>query len=316
MTPPATRLRALAARVHGRVVVPCRGAALDFRLAWRLLVKHFGLTVVGTVAMAFAMWSGIIAFEFYTQVLRPTLPLAGGDRMVGIVMLDTASGSEVAPTLHDFTAWSGALKSVPDLAAFRSRDLNVIVGNNAAEPVEVAEISAAAFRVAQAQPLLGRSLVEADEKPGAPWVVVIGHDDWRTRFGSDPEVIGRELRLGNVHHTVVGVMPEGFRFPVAHGFWVPFRLDPVNYARRQSPGCGCLAGWRRGHARNRAAGASRPRRRRCRRVSRYPRASKASDRALRRFGFRFLFGRQDPGVFFSTCWVSRSCFSSAATSRC
>src|SRR4029078_4099229 len=68
-----------------------------------------------------------------------------------------------------------------------------------------------------------------------PWVVVIGHDVWQSRFASDPKVIGRELRLGNVPHTIVGVMPEGFRFPLAHGFWVPLRLDPVNYPRQQSP---------------------------------------------------------------------------------
>ena len=63
---------------HGRAVkktnggwAPLRGLSLDVRLALRLLVKHIGLTVVGTVAMAFAIWSGIVAFEFYTQIMRP-----------------------------------------------------------------------------------------------------------------------------------------------------------------------------------------------------------------------------------------------------
>ena len=215
---------------------PLRGLSLDVRLALRLLVKHVGLTVVGTIAMAFAIWSGIVAFEFYTQILHPALPLAGGDRMVGIVMVDTASRAERAPTLHDFVAWRDALKSVTDLAAYRDRNWNVIVGDAAPEPVPVAEISAATFRVVRERPVLGRPLVEADEKPDAPWVVVIGHDVWQSRFASDPNVIGRELRLGNVAHTIVGVMPEGFRFPLAHGFWVPLRLDPVNYSRKQSPG--------------------------------------------------------------------------------
>jgi ABC-type antimicrobial peptide transport system permease subunit len=117
--------------VHGRLPVPLRGVSLDFRLAIRLLVKHLGLTVVGTVAMAFAIWCGIIAFEFYTQILRPTLPLAGGDRIVGIVMADTSRGSDASPRLHDFKDWSGALKSVQDLAAFRARDWNVIIGTAA-----------------------------------------------------------------------------------------------------------------------------------------------------------------------------------------
>ena len=235
--------QALDTAAHGRAVrgmnggvTPWRGLSLDVRLALRLLVKHIGLTVVGTIAMAFAIWSGIIAFEFYTQIMRPALPLAGSDRIVGIVMDDTVSRGERAPTLHDFAAWRDVLKSVPDLAAYRDRNWNVIVGDAAPEPVPVAEISASTFRVLRERPILGRPLVEGDERPDAPWVVLIGHDVWQSRFASDPNVIGRELRLGNVPHTIVGVMPEGFRFPLAHGFWVPLRLDPVNYPRKESPG--------------------------------------------------------------------------------
>lgn len=216
-------------------LAPLRGLSLDVRLGLRLLVKHIGLTVVGTVAMAFAIWSGIVAFEFYTQIMHPRLPLEGGARIVAIVMVDTASLGEKAPTLHDFVAWRDALTSVQDLAAYRDRNWNVIVGTAVPEPVAVAEISAATFRIVQERPVLGRPLVEADEKPGAPWVVLIGHDIWQSRFESDPNVIGRELRLGNVPHTIVGVMPEGFRFPLAHGFWVPLRLNPLNYPRQQSP---------------------------------------------------------------------------------
>ena len=224
-----------AAHAMNGALTPLRGLSLDVRLALRLLVKHIGLTVVGTIALAFAICSGIVAFEFYTQIMRPALPLAGGDRSVGIVIVDTASRGERTPTLHDFVAWRDALKSVRDLAAYRDRNWNVIVGEAAPEPVPVAEISAATFRVVRERPVLGRPLVEADEKPDAPWVVLIGHDVWQSRFGSDPNVIGRELRLGNVPHTIVGVMPEGFRFPLAHGFWVPLRLDPVNYPPKQSP---------------------------------------------------------------------------------
>src|SRR5687768_6744164 len=168
-----------AAKTINLGLAPLRGLSLDVRLALRLLVKHIGLTVVGTVSMAFAIWSGIVAFEFYTQIMRPALPLDGGARIVGIVMVDTANAAERSPTLHDFVSWRDALKSVPDLAAYRDRDWNVIVGNAAPEPVAVAEISAAAFRVVRERPVLGRPLIEADEKTGAPWVVVIGHDVWQ-----------------------------------------------------------------------------------------------------------------------------------------
>jgi predicted permease len=65
---------------------------------------------------------------------------------------------------------------------------------------------------------------------------VIGYDVWQTRFASDPDIVGRDVRLGNAVHTVVGVMPEGFAFPINHRFWVPLRVDPSDYERRQGPG--------------------------------------------------------------------------------
>ena len=216
-------------------MTPLRGLSLDVRLALRLLVKHMGLTVVGTVSIAFAVCSGIVGFEFYTQFMHPALPLDDGARIVGIVKVDTATAGERSPTLHDFVAWRDTLTAVQDLAAYRDRNWNVIVGDAAPEPVAVAEVSAAMFGVVRERPVLGRPLTEADEKPGAPSVVVIAHDVWQSRFASDPQVLGRELRLGNVAHTIVGVMPEGFRFPVAHGFWVPLRLDAVTYPRQRSP---------------------------------------------------------------------------------
>jgi predicted permease len=64
---------------------------------------------------------------------------------------------------------------------------------------------------------------------------VIGHDVWRTRFGSDSAIVGREVRLGGTIHTIVGVMPPGFGFPMAHQYWTALRLDASEYERRQGP---------------------------------------------------------------------------------
>jgi predicted permease len=56
--------------------------------------------------------------------------------------------------------------------------------------------------------------------------MVIGYDVWQSRFVGDPEIVGRELRVGRDVHTIVGVMPPGFTFPVNHQYWIPLRLDP------------------------------------------------------------------------------------------
>ena len=90
-------------------------------------------------------------------------------------------------------------------------------------------MTASGFRVARVAPMLGRPLLDADEQPGATPVVVIGHDEWQERFDGDSAVVGRTVRLGTTEHTVVGVMPAGFRFPLNHQYWVPLPLDPTQY---------------------------------------------------------------------------------------
>jgi predicted permease len=116
---------------------------------------------------------------------------------------------------------------VEDLGGFQTIERRLIVGSRPAEWVRVAEISASGFRLARVQPLLGRWIAEADEHVAAAPVVVIGYDVWQSRFASDRAVIGQTVRLGEVTRTVVGVMPEGFAFPVNHRYWIPLPSDPL-----------------------------------------------------------------------------------------
>ena len=208
---------------------------LDFKLGFRMLVKYPGLTLVGGLAIAFAIAVGASAFEFVIQVVHPTLPLDEGHRIVGLRLWNTTSNNVEARAFDDFVTWREELRSVEDLGAFRTLERNLIIDGGRAAPTEVAEISASAFQLARVPPLLGRSLLEADERVGAPPVVVIGHDVWQTRFAKAPDVVGRRVRLGSAPTTIIGVMPEGFRFPVSHSLWVPLRLNALDYPRHQGP---------------------------------------------------------------------------------
>jgi len=208
---------------------------LDVKLGVRMLVKYPGLTLTGGLAFAFAIWVAAAAFEFAGQVLSPRLPLPDADRVVALESWDAAASSAEPRVLHDFAAWRAGLKSVAELGAYRLAQRNLIASDGEPRPAEVAEISASAFRVALARPRLGRALGDADERPGAPAVAVIGHDLWQARFGGDPNVVGRVVQLGRTPTTVVGVMPEGFAFPVAQSLWVPLRLSPLDYPRGEGP---------------------------------------------------------------------------------
>jgi putative ABC transport system permease protein len=82
---------------------------------------------------------------------------------------------------------------------------------------------------------LGRGLVQEDEQLGAPLVVVLGQQLWQARFGSDPAVVGRTVRLGSAVHTVVGVMPASFGFPINHSLWVPLRVNLTDLRSGEGP---------------------------------------------------------------------------------
>ncbi|MGH7481910.1 MAG: ABC transporter permease, partial [Longimicrobiales bacterium] len=220
----------------GRGLAWLGGLSLDFKLGFRMLVKYPGLTIVGGLAMAFAIWAGAVTFVLVGQFISPTLPLPGGDRIVQIQNWDVSANDVEPRALSDFLVWRDALRSVTDLGAYRNVSRNLIVGNDGGRAVRVAEITASAFRIAPEPPLLGRVLVPADERAGAPPVVVVGYDVWRTRFGSDPDVVGRTVQLGDEYTTVVGVMPEGFAFPVSHELWTSLRPDAIPHAPREGPG--------------------------------------------------------------------------------
>jgi predicted permease len=208
---------------------------LDFKLGFRMLARYPGLTFVGGLAMAFAIWVGAATFELATQIIRPIIPLPDGNRIVAIRNWDMAANRSEPQIAHDFVSWRSELRSIRDLGVYRALERNLIIGQGRGEPVEVAEITASAFRLVRVPPLMGRGLVDADERPGAPAVVVIGHDAWQRRFAGDPNVVGRVVRLGSSTATIVGVMPEKFEFPVSQNLWVPLRLNVDEFGQREGP---------------------------------------------------------------------------------
>jgi predicted permease len=208
---------------------------LDLKLGGRMLVKYPGLTVVGGLAMAFAILVGIVIFQFAGLFIYPSLPLEDGDRIVALGLHDVAENEQETKVLFDFLSWKESLKTVDNLGASRDAIRTLITEDGDARPAFVAEMSASGFEVAGGRPLMGRVLTPEDEQPAAPAVAVIGHELWSTRFGSDPNVLGRTVQLGEDHPTIVGVMREGFTFPVSHEMWVPLKTAVLDQAPRSGP---------------------------------------------------------------------------------
>jgi predicted permease len=209
-----------------------RGVSTDMKLGVRMLVKYPGLTAVAVFALSLAIGAGAAYLEFANDLLHGKLPFRDADRIVGILNWDQQTGEPENRSTFDFVAWKGALAALDEIGAYRDFNRNLVTEDGRAEPVRCTEISASAFRLAGVPPLLGRPLIEDDERAAATPVVVLGYDVWVSRLGSDPAVVGRTVRVGNAPHTIVGVMPEGFGFPISHSLWVPLKLNDANYPRR------------------------------------------------------------------------------------
>ena len=198
---------------------------LDLKLGGRMLLKYPVLTIVGGFAMAFAIWVGAGAFEILRQLVYPSVQFSESNRIVILQNWDAAASRLEIRSTQDLLAWRHAVKTVDDLGAYRSLSRNLMITEGGAEPIILAEMSAAAFRVLRVPPLLGRALVDADEDAGAPLVAVIGFDTWQKRFHGDPGILGRSIKISGAPATIVGVMPDGFAFPRSHELWAPLRLD-------------------------------------------------------------------------------------------
>jgi len=180
---------------------------------------------IGVVATAFSIVWG--------TVLRG-LPFAEADRLVHFERARPADGQySMAVTPHDWAAWSERQGSFEGLGAYVERAMLMPNEGRPPDRFTGVAISANSFPLLRAEAALGRTFTADDDRPGGPPVVLLSHALWSDRFGADPTLVGRTLPLDGRPTTVVGVMPEGFGFPISEAFWVPLRTDLSSVERGQ-----------------------------------------------------------------------------------
>ena len=212
------------------------GLRLDLRLGLRMLAKYPSLTAISVLGMAVAVAIGAVAFGVIYTVIDPSLPVDEGHRVVALQNQDARRSGEGREThLHVLDVWRAELHAVELLGAYRTVDRNLITPRGRPEPVRIAEMSATGFRIMRTPPLMGRYFSAEDERAGADPVVVIGHGVWQDRFSGDPGIIGQSVQLGATMHTIIGVMPQGFAFPINNRIWSPLRLNPAEFPHGDAP---------------------------------------------------------------------------------
>jgi putative ABC transport system permease protein len=197
---------------------------LDVKLGLRLLWKHPLLAAASVITLAVGIPVGV-APAHVAEAIDAELPVVEGERVRALRFRPVATGGDPATRVYDFLVWRDALASFGSLAALHLAEHAVDPGTGIPVLAKAAHVTGDGFGILGTAPLLGRTLQPSDMEADAPTVVVIGHGLWQARFGGDPAALGRAVRVAGVLHTVVGIMPDGFRFPFDEELWLPLRLN-------------------------------------------------------------------------------------------
>jgi predicted permease len=198
----------------------------DLTYALRLLVKQPGVTFIAILTLALGIGANTAIFSAVNAILLRPLPYPDPDRLVMIFEKRLAEGvldNVVSPA--DFLDWSKMNGAFDGIAAMIAVNADL---TGSGEPIRLAAggVSPAFFDVLGVQPALGRNFRTEEAIIGQHHVVILSHDLWQRRFGSDASVVGRKILLDAIPHEVVGVLPSTFEFPNTElAIWRPVAFE-------------------------------------------------------------------------------------------
>lgn len=203
----------------------------DFRLALRALIHSRGFTVAALLTLGLGIGANTVVFSIVNGLLLRPLPL--GSAPSRIVTLHSTHPTQFPQGWDDARVSYSDLEDVrressllEDIGGYLGRNftLNGSEGQDAIR-VEGGSVTANLFRLLGVTPILGRDFLEGEgDRPGFESVVLLSYGLWRTRYGGDPAIVGKPIRINDRELEVVGIMPPRFRFPERDDLWVPY--DP------------------------------------------------------------------------------------------
>lgn len=202
----------------------------DLKYAIRLLLKKPGFTVLTTLVMATGIGLSVFLFSMENTMLFKPLPFKDGDSLVIISGSVNGKKSNRELSLHDYYEIRTNLKGISEFGAYRDFSVN-ISGRDGARRYNAISAEANLFQITRTKPELGRVFNNNDSLKGAKDVVVIGHDLWQNQFALSPQVLNETIRIDDVSHQIIGVMPKGYVFPNTADIWLPMREDASTLAR-------------------------------------------------------------------------------------
>jgi hypothetical protein len=203
----------------------------DLRFGIRQLLNKLGFTLIAVLTLALGLGANGVIFSLVNALLLRPLPVDRPEELVAVYTSDFSSGDFGASSYLDYVAFRNRNQSLSGLVAYQPQPLSLNVeGTNERAFGEI--VSGNYFSVLGLKLPLGRGFLPTeDQQPGAAAVVIVSHKIWQTRFGGDPAIIGRNVKLNGHSFAIVGVAPEnygGLLRGLAVDWWVPaMMMDQV-----------------------------------------------------------------------------------------
>lgn len=205
-----------------------RVLAWELQQAWRGLWARPSVNVLAICVLAAGLASALCIASFINTLALNPLPFERSDQLYRVGLIDNNDDLDSKrydlARAEDVLDWQERLRNQADVAAYSQLTLNLGLEQHS-ERYSGGLITANLLPVLGVKPSLGRAFNAADEQPGAANVVILADAVWRSRFASDPGVLGRTIRINTVPTTIIGVMPAEFSFPWREQLWQPLRLQ-------------------------------------------------------------------------------------------
>ncbi len=182
----------------------------DIRFAMRMLAKSPMFTIIAVLTLGLGIGANTAIFSVVNAVLLRPLPYPEPERLM-ILSESSPQFEESSVAYKNFEDWQEQNHSFSDLAAFRSQTVS-LSGLGTAEHLRARQVSSGFLAMLRVRPILGRDFLPEDDRQGAPPVTILSNELWKTKFFSDPEILGKTILLADKNFTIIGVLPEGFWF--------------------------------------------------------------------------------------------------------
>ena len=194
----------------------------DVRFAFRQLRRNPGFTAIALVTLALGIGANTAIFSVVRGVLLAELPYAEPSGLIRVYSKIERGMVSVSPA--DFADWRRQSTRFSALAASAEGTVN-LTGSGTAERFTQARVSANMFQLLGVRVALGRAFAPGEDAPDAPRVVILSDGLWRSRFGGDPAIIGKSIRLDDFPTEVIGVAPREMRYPSPVDLWLTTRFS-------------------------------------------------------------------------------------------